>query len=150
GRAPARPGGCGGCKSLWREARPRACRSNRLRSDPFSLHRLSAIFEMERDRGVDARALKSGERIAVDPDVERKQLAAGIPPGFAQRPAVPSELADLVEPALLGDADIIGDAMAQRIVGERCHELVARAKAFGGALRGVETEAADLPRACAG
>src|SRR3546814_1334477 len=56
---------------------------------------------------------------------------------------------DLVEPAPLGNADIIGDAMAQRIARERGHELVARIEAFGGALRGVETEAADLPRACA-
>src|SRR3546814_1523266 len=53
---------------------------------------------------------------------------------------------DLVEPAPLGNANIIGDAMAQRIARERGHELVARIETLGGALRGVETEAADLPR----
>ena len=113
------------------------------------MHRLPANFEAKRERGMDAGALEPGERIAVDPDVERKQVAAGIAARFAQRPAVPSEPAELVEPALLGDADIIGDVVAQRIVGERCDELVARAEAFGGALRGVETEAADVPNACA-
>src|SRR3546814_13461013 len=45
----------------------------------------------------------------------------------------------------LGNAGIIADIVAQRIVGERGDKLVARAAAFGRGLAGVAAEAADLP-----
>src|SRR3546814_2701281 len=45
----------------------------------------------------------------------------------------------------LGNAGIIADIVAQRIVGERGDKLVARAAAFGRGLAGVDAEAADLP-----
>src|SRR3546814_2044855 len=80
----------------------------------------------------------------VDMDVQCHQSPARIHGLRHERLASPAELPCLIEPAQVGDAGIIGDAFAQRMLCKGGHQLVARGAARCCVLVAVEAEAADL------
>src|SRR3546814_20173038 len=76
----------------------------------------------------------------VDMDVQCHQSPARIRGLRHERLASPAELPYLIEPAQVGDAGIIGDAFAQRMLCKGGHQLAARGAARCCVLVAVEAE----------
>src|SRR3546814_8013055 len=67
--------------------------------------------------------LQALDRIAVNPDVKPDEAASLVNDGLAQCFAVPAEMANLLEPLLLGDTGVGRDARRQRRSEEHTSEL---------------------------
>src|SRR3546814_16037062 len=94
---------------------------------------------------IDLTTLETVDRPIVDVDMEPGERSRSFAHDAAERHALPTEPEHLRQPGQNGNAGVVGDPRAQRVLGECGDELVAGRAALEGRLDSVEEEAGDLP-----